>query len=197
MDQLLKMVFRGMDGGGKLPGSEMSAHMPTLYMLARHWSFGPLVECGVGEGFSTVALLAGATEGGGRLTSYDLELACRAAAVRNMGLKGDDPRLAAWHFVTKHSVSAAQDWADESVALFFLDTSHFLEDTRRELSAWLPKMHPRGVICGHDYYLENYQGVTYNVKEAVDEFARQHSARFRLQVFRYDQGLFALWPNEF
>jgi hypothetical protein len=128
------------------------------------------------------------------LTSYDLKLECRQAALGNMGIEGDDPRLKSWTFVVRDSISAASDWPDSSVALMFLDTSHFLEDTRRELAAWLPKMHPRGIICGHDYLLETFQGVKCDVKGAVDEFARLHWDRFSLQVFRYDQGLFALWP---
>ncbi len=194
MDALLEMFFRGMDGGAKARGSEISAHMPTLHMLAKHWSFAPAVECGVGQGFSTLALLTGVLEGGGRLTSYDTNPSCRQSALANAGLPADDVRLGSWTFVNDHSVTAAGLWPDRSVGLFFLDTSHSLEDTRRELAAWLPKMHPPGLMCGHDYFLEQAHGMTFNVRQAVDEFAREHFDRFRLQIFRYDQGLFVLWP---
>jgi hypothetical protein len=81
--------------------------------------------------------------------------------------------------------------------MFFLDTSHTYEDTKAELAAWIPKLHPEGLLCGHDYLL--YQRPDWSAKsgvhQAVDEVAAANAARFRLQVLPHDQGLFLLWPR--
>jgi predicted O-methyltransferase YrrM len=196
MDPLVDTMFRSIDVSRK-PGSEISAHMPTLYALARLSSYAGVVECGVGGGFSTIALFCGVLEGGGRLTSYDKNEDCRVHAVGLMGLSTSDLRLDRWTFVARDSVQAAGEWKDGSVGLFFLDTSHRLEATRRELSAWLSKMHPEGIMCGHDYNLHlspGWEDIS-GVKQAVDEFAAMHADRFRLQVIPYDHGLFILWPR--
>lgn len=196
MAPLLERMFQRIDLG-RVPGSDMSAHMPTLYALARLCSFGGVVECGVGAGFSTHPLLCGAIEGGAQLHSYDINAACWSRASQNMGLVEGDSALGKWTFKEKDCAEAATDWADGSVGLLFLDTSHHLEATRRELAAWLPKMHPNGIMCGHDYYLHlspGWENIS-RVKQAVDEFAISHQGRFRLQVTPYDQGLFILWPK--
>lgn len=195
LNPLLDRMFRRIDLG-RVRGADMSAHMPTLYSLARLCSFGGVIECGTGGGFSTHALLCGVLEGGGRLHSYDVGPAY-PGAIHNMGLKPGDPELSSWVFTMKDASEAAKDWADKSVGLFFLDASHELEPTRRELATWLPKMHPDGIMCGHDYFLHLEPGweKISGVKQAVDEFAAQHQDRFRLQVTPYDQGLFILWPK--
>ena len=191
--RLIRSIFPGMDGGAKLTGSDMSAHMPTLYLLARN-APGPIVECGVGKGFSTVALLAGAIDDGLHLTSYDFNQRCEETAFVNMGFPPNDPWRnvirQSWTFVREDSVKAAALWADQSIGLWFLDTSHRYGNTSRELDAWFPKIQSNGVMCGHDYLLEGA-----GVQKAVDEFVAKYSDKFRLQVCRYDQGLFILWPR--
>jgi predicted O-methyltransferase YrrM len=197
LDPLLDLMFRRMDDCRK-HGSDMSAHIPILYSLARLYSFGEIIECGTAEGFSTHALFCGALEGGGHMTSYDRSEGCGEYFKKISGLPSDDPRWQSWEFRAKDAAEGARDWPDASVSLFFLDTSHRLEDTRRELAAWLPKMKPDGVICGHDYYLhllDDWWKERSRVKQAVDEFAEAHKERFRLQVTPYDQGLFMLWPK--
>lgn len=194
LSPLLDLMFQRIDHG-RCPGSDMSAHMPTLYSLARLCSFGEIVECGAGAAFSTHALLCGAIEGGKRLHSYDTNPSCHGIGIQNMRLGENDREK--WVFTVKDAATAAGDWADGSISLFFLDASHHLEPTKRELASWLPKMHPDGIMCGHDYYLHLTPGWehTSGVKQAVDEFAAQNQTRFRLQVTPYDQGLFILWPK--
>lgn len=196
LDPLLDRMFQRIDKS-RHRGADMGAHMPTLYALARLCSFSGIVECGTGGGFSTHALLCGAIEGGGKLASYDKSPACGPSAAGNMGIGSENLDFARWTFTVKDSVEAAGDWKDGSVGLLFLDTSHRLDATRKELSAWLPKMHPDGIMCGHDYYLHldsEWKDIS-GVKQAVDEFAERNATRFRLQVTPYDQGFFVLWPR--
>lgn len=197
LNPLLDRMFQRMDDCRKF-GSDMSAHIPILYSLARLFSFGEVVECGTSEGFSTHALFCGALEGGAHMTSYDLSAGCGDSFKKASGIPQDDPRWKQWHFNVKDAAQGAEDWPDGSVSLLFLDTSHRLEFTRRELAAWLPKMHPNGIMCGHDYYLhlldDYWKGVS-GVFQAVNEFAEAQKERFRLQVTPYDQGLFMFWPK--
>jgi len=193
---LLGALFRGMEGGAREWGSDIAAHMPLLALLARH-SVGPIVECGVGNGFSTIALLSGAEYG---VWSYDVKGACRESVLSNIGIRKSTEREELekfWTFRVEPSVEAASDWADRSVGLFFLDTTHEIEETRRELAAWLPKIDRDGTICGHDYYLHEDPRwpLRVGVKHAVDEFAEAHRDRFHLQVMRPDQGFFILRPR--
>lgn len=183
-----------MNAGAKERGARISAHLPTLYLLARQIAPLPVVECGVGRGYSTAAFLAGVHEGGGHLTSYEIDPGCFAAAIRTMGIPSEAPELASWHFVHMDSVQAAGVWENGSVGLLFLDTIHTLEVTRCELEAWLPKMAPHGIMCGHDY-LPNPEWPDRAVAQAVGEFLEQNDLRFRLQVLDHDQGLFILWPK--
>lgn len=196
LDKLLKSMFHGMEGAASKVGSDMSGHMSTLHLLAQNWSFGEVVEVGVGGGFSTMSLLAGLVGRGRRLISVDVYLETRAAALRNMGEAPDGDLARAWDFRVKGSVEAAQDFKDGAVSLLFIDSDHSLEYTRRELAAWYPKLHANGVICGHDYYLhEDPAWAMYNVKQAVDEFAELHADRFHLQTLKHDRGFFILWPK--
>jgi len=182
----INALLQGMAGDACKIGSEMAEHMPTLYMLAHQWSFGHIVELGVHRGWSTTALFAGATASGARLISYDKNPGVRGALAKNLCLVADSPLLSSWEFRCKDSVAAAADFPDGSVSLWFLDTLHTLDQTRKELAAWYPKIHPDGIMCGHDYLLESYMmgpnEVICGVKQAVDEFAAQHGARFSLQV---------------
>lgn len=195
---LIRSIFEGMAGDARIPGSDVAAHMPTFHMLASTWSSGNVVELGVNRGWSTTALFAGAVYAGKKLISYDLNPGCSTSLSKNLGLPADHPVIKEhWEFRVKDSVEAASDFEDRSVSLWFLDTVHTLEHTRKELTAWLPKMHPEGIMCGHDYYLENCMDGQFSVMKAVGEFIGLHKERFNIQILPYDCGLFILRPKTF
>lgn len=204
MNRSIRRLIRAMEGDSQRVGSEMSAHMPVLHLLARGIGAHPAVESGVSRGWSTLSILLGVAEGGGSLTSYDnqphvrwerLEFATRKGGHPTVG--PDDPLRKRWTFHKKEFMRSAADWADGSVHLWFQDTSHKLEPTRAELKAWLPKMAPEGIMCGHDYWLHEqpmWKDVA-RVKQAVDEFATEHKDRFQLQTMKPDCGFWILWPR--
>ena len=174
--------------------SSIEAHLPSLHLMAREFGDGVVVECGVGWGASTLALLSGAIAGGSRLWSYDTD----APRTHDRALKvigAENPALAHWTFTQKDSVEAASEWKDGSVGLWFLDTSHRLEETRKELEVWLPKMKPDGIMCGHDFDWKGGMTEEAGVKRAVTEFAQGHKSRFDLHVLPHDYELFILWPR--
>jgi len=173
---------------------DIASHLPLLYTFAQHWSFGHVVELGVGYGFSTTALLAGVTGAGQKLVSYDSDPQTESIALKEFGIQVDN-----WAFRLKDSVAAAADFEDKTVSLWFLDTLHTYDKTKEELETWLPKMHPYGVMCGHDYFLYRHENLFLasqaGVHIAVDEFAKKYADRFRLQIFPHDRGLFVFWPK--
>lgn len=50
------------------------------------------------------------------------------------------------------SVDAAERFENESVDFVFLDGSHRYEDVVRDLSVWLAKLKPGGILAGHDFH---------------------------------------------
>jgi hypothetical protein len=51
----------------------------------------------------------------------------------------------------------------------FIDASHFYEDVRDDILAWLPKVVSGGTICGHDI-TEDFPGVRRAVEERFKVF---------------------------
>jgi SAM-dependent methyltransferase len=60
--------------------------------------------------------------------------------------------------VERASPGAADEFADESVDLVFLDADHTYEGVKADLAAWYPKVKPGGLLAGHDL-CGNYPGV--------------------------------------
>ena len=54
------------------------------------------------------------------------------------------------HF-TMDSVKLASIMADQSFDVVYIDAGHEYADLKRDIPAWLPKVRPGGLLCGHDY----------------------------------------------
>ncbi len=64
-------------------------------------------------------------------------------------------------FLEMPSVEAARLLCDGSCAVVFIDGNHEHDAVLSDIEAWLPKMRPNGLICGHD-------GTREEVRTAVD-----------------------------
>lgn len=179
-------------------GTDISAHLPTLYALAiDHSSISvPIVELGVRTGNSTLALLAACAATHSQLVSYDIDSACpenvrRTAREHTHNWPACDRAISKrWDFRALDSILAADQWSSGGfVGMLFIDTIHEYERTRDELAAWLPKLRRDAVICGHDY-----PDASGGVKKAVDEFVSVHH-ELELIVLPHDYGLFVLLPR--
>lgn len=71
--------------------------------------------------------------------------------------------------IAKKSVDAAKEVEDGSLDFVFIDADHSYEGCKADIEAWLPKLRPGGLLCGHDYERPKYPRE--GVKQAVDEFA--------------------------
>jgi len=52
--------------------------------------------------------------------------------------------------IRKPSLLAAKQYADQSLDFVFLDASHDAEDVYDDITAWMPKLKPSGVLAGDD-----------------------------------------------
>ena len=64
--------------------------------------------------------------------------------------------------IRKPSLQAAQDFADRSIDIVFIDAAHEYDPVKEDILAWLPKVKLGGILSGHDYLCDG-------VKKAVDE----------------------------
>lgn len=73
---------------------------------------------------------------------------------------------------TGSTVSLAANFPDAGLDLVFIDADHRYEQTAADVRAWLPKVKPGGMLCGHDYkrpWRHLWGRDRSGVKRAVDE----------------------------
>lgn len=70
------------------------------------------------------------------------------------------------------SLRAAEQLADESVDLCFLDASHDRGAVQADLDAWLPKVRADGILAGDDFSAD-YPGVVEAVADAAKRLGRR------------------------
>lgn len=67
------------------------------------------------------------------------------------------------------SVKAADQVADASLDFVFIDADHSYEGCKADIEAWVPKLKPGGLLCGHDFAHPDFPG--WGVEQAVRDFA--------------------------
>ncbi len=70
---------------------------------------------------------------------------------------------------------AAEGLSEHSLEFVYLDARHDRHSVAEDLALWFDKVHPGGVIAGHDYVDGLFPAGVFGVRSAVDEFfgARQ------------------------
>ncbi len=144
--------------------SDISVHMPFLRFLSSQCK--QVVEFGVREGCSTVAILIG----GSRLTSYD---------INKSPLTNQLSRLSNWTFIQRSSIDV--DMVIPQTDLLFIDSCHTFEHVRTEL--YLHSHRVRKWIAFHD--VVSCRGV----REAKDEFLRDYNEFTEVYLSQVNHGL--------
>jgi len=75
----------------------------------------------------------------------------------------------------KTSAEAAPDIPDGSLDFVFIDGNHAFDYVMQDLTLWMPKVKPGGILSGHDYHRFTrppYRHI--QVIEAVNAFVAQH-----------------------
>lgn len=67
------------------------------------------------------------------------------------------------------SVKAADYFPDRSLAAVVIDAGHDYASVAADITAWLPKVAPGGVLCGDDYGVPGHPPVWPGVRRAVEE----------------------------
>ena len=78
------------------------------------------------------------------------------------------------------TVTVAGSFPDASLDLVFIDADHSYEQTSADVRAWLPKVKPGGILCGHDYkrpWRHLWGHDRSGVKPAVDEILGKRKVR--------------------
>lgn len=83
------------------------------------------------------------------------------------------------HVVHNTSVVAAEGCEDGSLDFVFIDAEHSYDSVKSDISAWLPKLKPGGLLCGHDYANGEYPFGA-EVKRAVDEAVEMNEWRLEI-----------------
>lgn len=92
-------------------------------------------------------------------------------------------RMLAYDFIPiqKFSEEAVRDFDDESLDFVYIDANHDLLHVIQDITLWLPKIRPDGIIAGHDYcdriLKRNGRRVpnrTHHVIEAVQAYTRAY-----------------------
>jgi hypothetical protein len=67
--------------------------------------------------------------------------------------------------IEKPSLQAAEQVKDASLDFVFIDADHSYEACLSDINAWLPKVRPGGLLCGHDFMQPDFPGVEQAVRE--------------------------------
>lgn len=66
------------------------------------------------------------------------------------------------------SWEGANKYEDKSLDFVFIDADHTYESVSKDISAWLPKVKPGGIIAGHDFS-NQYPGI---IQAVIDHFEK-------------------------
>jgi predicted O-methyltransferase YrrM len=153
-----------------LAGYDTSDCLIPLIQLAKEVDAKTLVEIGVREGISTVALLLACKALAGHLWSVDVEPCLKAReTVKNLGLEQF------WTFTQAHSLEFAKTW-NKTIDLLFIDSGHTFNLTINELRAYSKFLKIGGAIAMHDTLLtsEDHAEINSGVWLAVQRFLREN-----------------------
>lgn len=84
-----------------------------------------------------------------------------------LGLKKYGDRV---RYLNMSSVAASEKIKDGSIDYVYIDADHNYEHVMADILAWYPKVRSGGVLAGHDYAKDGYEGVV----QAVQEFAQKN-----------------------
>ncbi len=141
--------------------SDIYLHLPRLAEQVKRLDAQHVIELGTRSGVSTVAFLHALEQTGGRLTSIDIDPGPELTSDRWTFIQGDD--------LDPEIVSTL-----EPADIVFIDTSHFYDQTVRELNTYRWLVKPGGQIICHDTHLEHPIGApsrpAFPVRTAITEF---------------------------
>ena len=156
--------------------TDISDHVMTLHIITLENDLKRVLELGVRDGESTVALAEAVSKIGGHLWSMDIS-SCNTAKkqISEYGLSEY------WTFIQGDDKQLASSWNQE-VDHIFVDTSHIYEDMLNELILYEKFVRLGGYITFHDT-------VSYpDVLRAVKDFLTRTKSKFRFYNYNNCNG---------
>jgi len=127
-----------------------------------------ILEVGSWMGRSTNALLKGAGENQGYVTSVDTwggsvdtrDMTNWMAKEKDVFeiFKKNTEKYSNLSVFKGKSVESANYFQNATFDMIFIDAGHTKQEVQDDIYAWLPKVKENGIICGHDY-IESWMGV--------------------------------------
>jgi len=108
---------------------------------------------------------------GGMMGNESPEAFREAKQVAQERLAGFGLRGALW---LQDSLEAARSLPDGLLDFVYLDASHWYQDVRNDLDAWIPKVRVGGAVMGHDFGLLSNRRFGWGVVRAVRELRVSH-----------------------
>jgi hypothetical protein len=153
-----------------LQRGNINDHLLTLFTESIDVQPRLIVELGVGGGESTFAFERVARLCGSKLISVDLQNCAHVSSCSDwLFVKSDDIAFAAEFasFCRSHGIASLID-------VLFIDTSHELEHTKKEIKTWFPFLSAKSVVFFHDtnvrriyWRRDGSLGVGYNNERGV------------------------------
>lgn len=147
--------------------SDIADHLPTLHLLTRELDLKRVLELGVREGNSTLALLEAVREISGHLWSIDLEA---RDTVKKLIVKYGLSDF--WTFIQDDDLSYSWELPIDHL---FIDTLHTYKHTLKELHKYEPYVSKGGIISMHD--LTSCIGVS--------RAAQEYFSRRDVRIYQY------------
>jgi Methyltransferase domain len=130
--------------------SDISDHLPTLFLECLPLQPTLIVELGTRGGESTFALERAAAIYGANLVSVDVNDCARVSSYPG------------WEFVQSDDIAFARQfaaWCGErggvpAIDVLFVDTSHEFEHTVQEIAHWFPYLSQRAKVFFHDTHMQ-------------------------------------------
>jgi cephalosporin hydroxylase len=126
--------------------TDISDHLVTLFVEALEVKPQLIVELGVRGGESTYVLERVAEHFGSRLVSVDVEDCSKVSRYKHWSFVKSDDLV----FADNFPAWCAEHGINSTIDVLFIDTSHELEHTRREIASWFPFLSDRSKVFFHD-----------------------------------------------
>lgn len=166
-EYLIREIFKNSEKGMNKALSEImsdkdiSEHLTTLFFLVIEFNLKNILELGVRDGISTIALTEAASQINGHVYSVDID-SCESAKIKLKELGLDKY----WTFLQGNDLEIGKKWEKE-LDHIFIDTSHSYNQTLQELKIFEPFLCSGGFITFHD--TRAFPGVLRAIKDFINE----------------------------
>ena len=149
----------------------MKEYTDIIYEKVKELNAQVVVELGVGEAYSTMALLRAIQETQGHLYSVDI----RPMPSGVQRVKDNNFDMSYWTFTNQDDLVYIDSWK-LPIDILYIDSSHYLMHTFYELEAYSGFVKPNGIILLHDTLhnpTTNQEG--WDIMPAIHKFMALHS----------------------